>query len=135
MSMQDTVADMLTRIRNAQRAGKPTVGMPSSKLKVSLANVLQSEGYVAGSEVSEGPKPVLTLTLKYFEGKPVIEEIKRISRPGLRIYKGSNQLTRVKQGLGVLLAWVAKSSRSCRKRKRRCLVLPNPRLLCQQALK
>ena len=103
MSMQDTVADMLTRIRNAQRAGKPTVGMPSSKLKVSLANVLQSEGYVAGSEVSEGPKPGLTLTLKYFEGKPVIEEIKRISRPGLRIYKGSNELTRVKQGLGVLL--------------------------------
>ncbi|MFX9799492.1 30S ribosomal protein S8, partial [Acinetobacter baumannii] len=81
MSMQDTVADMLTRIRNAQRAGKPTVGMPSSKLKLSLAKVLESEGYIAGAEVSSDVKPVLTLSLKYYEGKPVIEEIKRVSRP------------------------------------------------------
>lgn len=103
MSMQDTVADMLTRIRNAQRAGKPTVGMPSSKLKLSLAKVLEAEGYIAGSEVSSDVKPVLTLSLKYYEGKPVIEEIKRVSRPGLRIYKGKDELPRVKQGLGVLI--------------------------------
>lgn len=103
MSMQDTVADMLTRIRNAQRAGKPTVGMPSSKLKLSLAKVLQSEGYIADAEVSADVKPVLTIALKYYEGKPVIEEIKRVSRPGLRIYKGKDELQRVKQGLGILI--------------------------------
>lgn len=103
MSMQDTVADMLTRIRNAQRAGKPTVGMPSSKLKLSLAKVLQSEGYIASADVSSDIKPVLTIGLKYYEGKPVIEVIQRVSRPGLRIYKGSNDLPRVKQGLGVLI--------------------------------
>lgn len=103
MSMQDTVADMLTRIRNAQRAGKPTVGMPSSKLKVSLAKLLQDEGYISSADVSAEVKPVLTLALKYYEGKPVIEEIKRVSRPGLRIYKGKDDLTRVKQGLGILI--------------------------------
>lgn len=103
MSMQDTVADMLTRIRNAQRAGKPTVGMPSSKLKVSLAKLLQDEGYITSADVSAEVKPVLTLALKYYEGKPVIEEIKRVSRPGLRIYKGKDDLTRVKQGLGILI--------------------------------
>lgn len=103
MSMQDTVADMLTRIRNAQQAGKPAVGMPSSKLKVSLANVLKAEGYIADLAVTTDVKPQLTLTLKYFEGKPVIEEIKRVSRPGLRIYKSAVDLPRVKQGLGILL--------------------------------
>lgn len=103
MSMQDTVADMLTRIRNAQRAGKPTVGMPSSKLKVSLAQLLQSEGYVEKFDVTSDVKPTLTIALKYFEGKPVIEEIKRVSRPGLRIYKGKDDLSRVKQGLGILI--------------------------------
>lgn len=103
MSMQDTVADMLTRIRNAQRAGKPTVGMPSSKLKVSLAQLLQAEGYVEKFDVTSDVKPTLTISLKYFEGKPVIEEIKRVSRPGLRIYKGKDDLNRVKQGLGILI--------------------------------
>lgn len=103
MSMQDTVADMLTRIRNAQRAGKPSVGMPSSKLKVSLAQLLQSEGYVEKFDVTSDVKPTLTISLKYFEGKPVIEEIKRVSRPGLRIYKGKDDLNRVKQGLGILI--------------------------------
>lgn len=103
MSMQDTVADMLTRIRNAQRAGKPTVGMPSSKLKLSVAKLLQSEGYVDAVDVSADSKPTLTIALKYFEGKPVIEEIKRVSRPGLRIYKGKDELPRVKQGLGILI--------------------------------
>lgn len=103
MSMQDTVADMLTRIRNAQRAGKPTVGMPSSKLKLSLARLLQAEGYVADISVTDDVKPTLSITLKYFEGKPVIEEIARVSRPGLRIYKGKDDLPRVKQGLGILI--------------------------------
>jgi len=103
MSMQDTVADMLTRIRNAQQANKKEVSMPSSKLKVSLAQVLIEEGYIASAAVDADVKPVLTLALKYYEGKPVIEEIKRVSRPGLRIYKGAKDLPRVKQGLGILL--------------------------------
>lgn len=103
MSMQDTVADMLTRIRNAQRAGKPSVGMPSSKLKLSVAKVLLSEGYIASAEASADAKPVLNIGLKYYEGKPVIEQIQRVSRPGLRIYKGKDELPRVKQGLGILI--------------------------------
>lgn len=103
MSMQDTVADMLTRIRNAQQANKKEVSMPSSKLKVALAQVLIEEGYIASADVDADTKPVLTLALKYYEGKPVIEEIKRVSRPGLRIYKGAKQLPKVKQGLGILL--------------------------------
>ncbi|RYY78666.1 MAG: 30S ribosomal protein S8 [Moraxellaceae bacterium] len=104
MSMQDTVADMLTRVRNAQMAKKATVSMPQSKLKQAIAGVLQSEGYIASNEVTdvEG-KPTLTLTLKYFEGKPVIETVKRVSRPGLRQYRGKNDLPRVKQGLGIAI--------------------------------
>lgn len=108
MSMQDTVADMLTRVRNAQRANKPSVSMPSSKLKVALAKVLQDEGYIASSEVDGDKKPVLTIGLKYYEGKPVIEEIKRVSRPGLRIYKGADELPKVKNGLGVLIVSTSK---------------------------
>ena len=100
MSMQDTVADMLTRIRNAQQARKQSVAMPTSKLKVALARVLIDECYIASSEV-EGL--TLTLGLKYYEGKPVIEQIKRVSRPGLRVYKGSDELAPVKNGLGVLI--------------------------------
>jgi len=100
MSMQDTVADMLTRIRNAQQARKQNVAMPTSKLKVALAKVLIDEGYIASSAV-EGL--TLTLGLKYYEGKPVIEQIKRVSRPGLRVYKGSDELAPVKNGLGVLI--------------------------------
>jgi small subunit ribosomal protein S8 len=100
MSMQDTVADMLTRIRNAQLARKQTVGMPVSKLKTAIANVLLDEGYISSVE-TEGLS--LTLGLKYYEGKPVIEQIKRVSRPGLRIYKGKDDLDPVKQGLGVLI--------------------------------
>lgn len=109
MSMQDTVADMLTRVRNAQMAKKPTVSMPQSKLKQSIAGVLQAEGYIAGVEVvpNDG-KPTLTLTLKYFEGKPVIETVKRVSRPGLRQYRGKNDLPRVKQGLGVAIVSTSK---------------------------
>ena len=100
MSMQDTVADMLTRIRNAQLARKQTVGMPVSKLKTAIANVLLDEGYISSVE-TEGLS--LTLGLKYYEGKPVIEQIKRVSRPGLRVYKGKDELDPVKQGLGVLI--------------------------------
>lgn len=100
MSMQDTVADMLTRIRNAQLSRKPTVAMPHSKLKLAVAKVLQDEGYIASAEV-DGLS--LTLGLKYYEGKPVIEQIKRVSRPGLRVYKGKDELAPVKNGLGILI--------------------------------
>ncbi len=109
MSMQDTVADMLTRVRNAQMAKKPTVSMPQSKLKQAIAGVLQAEGYIGEVEVAENDgKPTLTLTLKYYEGKPVIETVKRVSRPGLRQYRGKNDLPRVKQGLGVAIVSTSK---------------------------
>lgn len=101
MSMQDPLADMLTRIRNAQMAEKSIVSMPSSKLKVAVAKVLQDEGYVIGYTVSNEVKPELTVELKYFEGRPVIEELKRVSRPGLRSYKSVNGLPKVRAGLGV----------------------------------
>jgi small subunit ribosomal protein S8 len=103
MSMQDTVADMLTRIRNAQRANKSAVSMPASKLKLAIAKLLMDEGYIVSAEVDGDKKPTLSIGLKYYEGKPVIEEIKRVSRPGLRIYKGKDDLPRVKQGLGILI--------------------------------
>lgn len=101
MSMQDTLADMFTRIRNAQNAGHASVSMPSSKQKVAIANVLKDEGYVADVVVEGEAKPVLSIELKYFEGKPVIESIKRISRPGLRQYAGAGELPSVSGGLGV----------------------------------
>jgi small subunit ribosomal protein S8 len=101
--MQDPVSDMLTRIRNAHHRSKLDVTMPSSKLKVSLAKVLQSEGYIDGYMVSDETKPSLTLELKYFEGKPVIAEIDRISKPSLRLYSGSGDLPKVRSGLGVAI--------------------------------
>ncbi|HBO4738347.1 TPA: 30S ribosomal protein S8 [Pseudomonas aeruginosa] len=101
MSMQDPLADMLTRIRNAQMAEKTVVSMPSSKLKAAVAKVLKDEGYIADFQVSSEVKPQLSIELKYFEGKPVIEEVKRISRPGLRQYKSVEQLPKVRGGLGV----------------------------------
>ena len=101
MSMQDTLADMFTRIRNAQMAEKSSVSMPAAKLKVAVAKVLQEEGYVAGYEVDGEVKPTLSIELKYFEGKPVIEDLKRVSRPGLRQYKSVGQIPKVKGGLGV----------------------------------
>ncbi|ROR94827.1 SSU ribosomal protein S8P [Sinobacterium caligoides] len=109
MSMQDPLADMLTRIRNAQMAAKPSVSMPSSKLKVAVANVLKEEGYVTDLSVSdvEG-KVVLNIDLKYFEGKPVIEEIDRVSRPSLRQYVGSGDLPKVRGGLGVAIVTTSK---------------------------
>lgn len=108
MSMQDTMADMITRIRNAQLAAKTTVSMPSSNMKVSVANVLSEEGYVTGYSVEEGTKPTLTIELKYFDGKPVIEEIKRVSRPSLRQYKATAELPKVEAGLGVAIISTSK---------------------------
>ncbi|WP_374489051.1 30S ribosomal protein S8 [Zoogloea sp.] len=104
MSMSDPIADMLTRIRNAQQAQKTSVAMPSSKLKVAIAKVLKSEGYIDDFAVTqEGSKAELGLSLKYYAGRPVIERIERVSRPGLRVYKGSDDLPRVMNGLGVAI--------------------------------
>jgi small subunit ribosomal protein S8 len=108
MSMQDTLADMFTRIRNAQGAGKASVDVPSSKMKVSVAEVLKNEGYIADYKVSEEAKPVLSIDLKYYEGKPVIETIKRVSRPGLRTYKGATELPKVEAGLGIAIVSTSK---------------------------
>jgi small subunit ribosomal protein S8 len=101
--MSDPIADLLTRIRNGQSAGKADVSMPSSKAKIAIVEVMKSEGYVTDYSVSSDSKPVLTVTLKYFEGRPVIDELKRVSRPGLRIYKGNDKLPKVLNGLGVAI--------------------------------
>ncbi|MBR9868773.1 MAG: 30S ribosomal protein S8 [Oceanospirillales bacterium] len=103
MSMQDTLADMLTRIRNGHMAEKSAVTMPASKLKASVAAVLKEEGYIADFAVEGEGKPVMTVELKYFEGKPVIESIQRVSRPSLRVYKGASDLPKVAGGLGVAI--------------------------------
>lgn len=104
MSMQDTVADMLTRIRNGQMAKKVSVTMPSSKLKKAIADLLVEEGYLLSAEVSEeGAKRSLTIGLKYYQGKPVIETLKRYSRPGLRQYRAKDEIPQVEQGLGVAI--------------------------------
>ncbi len=103
MSMQDTLADMFTRVRNAQMARKAKVEVPSSKAKEAIAKVLQEEGYIDGFTVSGDKKPVMTVQLRYFEGKPVIEKIARVSRPGLRIYKSAGEIPKVKGGLGVMI--------------------------------
>lgn len=108
MSMQDTLADMFTRIRNAQGAGKASVAMPSSTVKASVANVLKNEGYIADYAVDSNVKPTLSIELKYHEGKPVIESINRVSRPGLRTYKGSNELPKVEAGLGIAIISTSK---------------------------
>jgi small subunit ribosomal protein S8 len=108
MSMQDPIADMFTRVRNGQMAGKVSVTMPSSKLRVAIANVLKEEGYVSDLSVSGDVKPVLEITLKYFEGKKVIGSIERVSRPGLRIYKKKDELPKVMGGLGVAIVSTSK---------------------------
>ncbi|QJD71529.1 30S ribosomal protein S8 [Marinobacterium sp. LSUCC0821] len=108
MSMQDTLADMFTRIRNGHMAEKAAVAMPSSKQKVAIAKVLQEEGYIAGFAVEGDVKPVLSIELKYFEGKPVIEEIKRVSKPSLRIYKSASDLPKVSDGLGIAIISTSK---------------------------
>ncbi|EHR40745.1 MAG: 30S ribosomal protein S8 [Alishewanella agri] len=108
MSLQDPVADMFTRIRNGQAANKVAVKMPSSKLKTAIAKVLKDEGYIADFAVSGDVKPELEVTLKYFQGKSVIETIDRVSRPGLRIYKKSGELPKVMGGLGVAIVSTSK---------------------------
>jgi small subunit ribosomal protein S8 len=107
--MQDPLSDMLTRIRNAQMAGKKTVEMPGSKLKAAVADVLKSEGYVGDYALSEvGGKARLSIALKYFQGKPVIAEIDRVSRPGLRQYRAKDEMPSVRAGLGVAIVSTSK---------------------------
>jgi small subunit ribosomal protein S8 len=116
MSMSDPIADMLTRIRNAQSVEKAVVKMPSSKLKVAIAQVLQDEGYIDGFAVrADGAKSELEISLKYYAGRPVIERIERVSRPGLRIYKGRNAIPQVMNGLGVAIVTTPKGVMTDRK--------------------
>jgi small subunit ribosomal protein S8 len=103
MSMSDPIADMLTRIRNAQSVDKTAVTMPSSKLKVAIAQVLKDEGYIDGFAIKGDAKAELEIALKYYAGRPVIERIERVSRPGLRIYKGRHNIPQVMNGLGVAI--------------------------------
>lgn len=104
MSMSDPIADMLTRIRNGQQAQKVSVTMPSSKVKIAIAKVLKDEGYIDEYSVRENAgKPELDVVLKYYAGRPVIERLERVSRPGLRVYKGSEKLPTVMNGLGVAI--------------------------------
>lgn len=115
MSMQDPIADMLTRIRNGQMAEKLTVSMPSSTKKEAIAKVLNEEGYISSYSVSDDAgKATLTIELKYFNGKPVIETLERVSRPGLRIYKGVTELPKVNGGLGVAIVSTSKGLMSDR---------------------
>ncbi|WJW75034.1 30S ribosomal protein S8 [Thiohalobacter sp. IOR34] len=109
MSMSDPIADMLTRIRNGQAAEKTQVSMPASKQKQAVAKVLKDEGYIVDYSVAEhGGKPELTIELKYYQGRPVISSIKRVSRPGLRIYKGKDELPKVQNGLGICIVSTSK---------------------------
>ena len=104
MSMTDPIADLLTRIRNAQMARKTEVAVSSSRLKTALVKVLMDEGYVAGFQVTtEGAKQTLNIELKYFEGRPVIDRLERVSRPGLRIYRGKTELPKIQGGLGTAI--------------------------------
>ncbi len=117
MAMSDPIADMLTRIRNAQMAEKAAVVMPSSKVKVAIAAVLKDEGYVEDYAVKEsaGNKATLEIALKYYAGRPVIERIERVSKPGLRIYKGSEDIPRVMNGLGIAIVSTPKGVMTDRK--------------------
>lgn len=109
MSMSDPIADMLTRIRNAQARSKVSVSMPASKQKASIASLLKEEGYITDYAVSkDGAKSNLNIELKYFQGTPVIETLKRVSRPGLRIYKSKNELPKVMGGLGIAIVSTSK---------------------------
>jgi small subunit ribosomal protein S8 len=115
MSMSDPIADMLTRIRNAQMVEKAVVSMPSSKLKVAIAQVLQDEGYIDGFKTVGDHKSELEIALKYYAGRPVIERIERVSRPGLRVYKGRHDIPKVMNGLGVAIVTTPKGVMTDRK--------------------
>ena len=115
MSMSDPIADMLTRIRNAQSVEKTAVTMPSSKLKVAIAQVLKDEGYIDGFAIKGDNKAELEIALKYYAGRPVIERIERVSRPGLRIYRGRHDLPNVMNGLGVAIVTTPKGVMTDRK--------------------
>ena len=116
MSMSDPIADLLTRIRNAQMVRKPEVNIPSSKIKAAIAQVLKDEGYIDGFAVREnGGKPELEISLKYYAGQPVIEKIERVSRPGLRIYRGRDDLPKVMNGLGVAIVSTSRGVMTDRK--------------------
>ncbi len=116
MSMSDPIADMLTRIRNAQQVEKVSVSMPSSKLKVAIATVLKDEGYIESFEIKgEQTKPELEISLKYYAGRPVIERIERVSRPGLRIYKNRASIPQVMNGLGVAIVSTSRGVMTDRK--------------------
>jgi small subunit ribosomal protein S8 len=115
MSMSDPIADMLTRIRNAQIVEKTAVTMPSSKLKVAIAQVLKDEGYIDGFAIKGEQKAELEIALKYYAGRPVIERIERVSRPGLRIYKGRHDIPKVMNGLGVAIVTTPKGVMTDRK--------------------
>lgn len=116
MSMTDPIADMLTRIRNAQEAEKQLVTMPASKLKAAIAGVLKDEGYIEDFALQQNEgKPLLEISLKYYAGKPVIEKIERVSRPGLRIYKPSRDIPKVMNGLGVAIVSTSRGVMTDRK--------------------
>jgi small subunit ribosomal protein S8 len=116
MSMTDPIADMLTRIRNAQMVEHAVVTMPSSKVKLAIASVLKDEGYIEGFKVSgEEVKPVLEIALKYYAGRPVIERIERVSSPGLRVYKGKGEIPRVMNGLGIAIVSTSRGVMTDRK--------------------
>jgi small subunit ribosomal protein S8 len=140
--MSDPIADMLTRIRNAQQVDKVTVSMPSSKLKAAIAAVLKDEGYIDSFEIKgTQAKPELEITLKYYAGRPVIERIERVSRPGLRIYKGRTSIPQVMNGLGVAIvstsptASAAKCCATWPKEKFECHVSLSIRSNCPRVLK
>jgi small subunit ribosomal protein S8 len=116
MSMTDPISDMLTRIRNAQAVRKTTVNLPSSKLKAALAQVLKDEGYIDGFAIrQQDGKPEIEINLKYYAGEPVIEKIERVSRPGLRIYRGRDDIPRVMNGLGIAIVSTSKGLMTDRK--------------------
>ena len=116
MSMSDPIADMLTRIRNAQMIERATVEMPSSKVKVAIAKVLKDEGYIDGFKLAgEDAKPVLEIALRYHAGRPVIEKIERVSSPGLRIYRGKDEMPRVMNGLGIAIVSTSRGVMTDRK--------------------
>lgn len=108
MSMQNPIADMLTRVRNAQSAKMAEVEMPSSKIKVTICDVLKSEGYIADFRVSEDERPSLFIKLRYYQGKPVIEYLQQVSKPSIRVYKSSTDMPRVKGGLGTAVVSTSK---------------------------